>query len=232
MSATVTGDYTIGSAVASSLLTDLIAFWKLEEASGTRYDSVGNNDLSDNNTVTQAAGKVGYAAQFTGVNIEWLSITDNTDLSTGDIDFTFALWVYFITGGTKGVLGKDNGTDREYGIWLSNNVVEFYVFDSGGNYVPQLASTFGALSTDTWYFIATWHDSVTNTINIQINNGTVDTRSHTLGVRDQAADFRIGRQADTYMDGYIDAVGFWKRVLTADERTALFNSGSGVEYPF
>jgi len=30
----------------------------------------------------------------------------------------------------------------------------------------------------------------------------------------------------------IDEVGFWTRVLTEDERTALYNSGDGITYPF
>ena len=68
-----------------TLPTNLIAYWKLDEASGTRNDSKGANHLTDNNTVTQAVGKVGNAAQFTLANSEYLSIADNADLSAGDI---------------------------------------------------------------------------------------------------------------------------------------------------
>ena len=32
------------------------------------------------------------------------------------------------------------------------------------------------------------------------------------------------------MDGRLDQVGVWKRVLTADERTWLYNSGNGRSY--
>jgi len=35
----------------SSLATNLVSYWELEEASGTRVDSHGSNDLTDNNTV-------------------------------------------------------------------------------------------------------------------------------------------------------------------------------------
>jgi hypothetical protein len=80
-----------------------------------------------------------------------------------------------------------------------------------------------------------WHDSVGNTINIQVNNGTADSAAHNLGVFYGTAPFAIGARdaaAADYWDGLIDEVGFWKRVLTADERTTLYNGGNGLAYPF
>ena len=43
-------------------LTDsIVAYWKLEEASGSRADVVGGNTLTDNNTVTGNPGKLGIS---------------------------------------------------------------------------------------------------------------------------------------------------------------------------
>ncbi len=79
----------------ADLLTDLKAHWKLNEASGARVDSHGSNDLTDNNTVTQVAGKIGNAAQFTAANSEWLSRGTDVDLGLGaDTDCTWAGWFY------------------------------------------------------------------------------------------------------------------------------------------
>ena len=44
------------SQLPSGLLTNLESYWNLDESSGTRFDSVGSNDLTDVNTVTQAVG--------------------------------------------------------------------------------------------------------------------------------------------------------------------------------
>ena len=82
-----------------TLTTSLIAHWNLDEASGTRVDAKGGNDLTDNNTVTQATGIVSNAGQFTAANSEYLSIADNAALSTGDIDFTIPLWARAGGGG-------------------------------------------------------------------------------------------------------------------------------------
>ena len=76
-------------------LTDLISHWPLNEVSGTRVDSHGSNDLDDVNTVTQAAGKIGNAAEFVNDNDERLRHDDNADLSGADVDWTFAIWLYF-----------------------------------------------------------------------------------------------------------------------------------------
>ncbi|MBU0513002.1 MAG: hypothetical protein KJ638_15045, partial [Chloroflexi bacterium] len=42
----------------------LVAWWSLDETSGTRYDSHGGNHLSDNNTVGYSTGKQGNSANF------------------------------------------------------------------------------------------------------------------------------------------------------------------------
>jgi hypothetical protein len=238
MSAIVTGDYTIGQAggAPSTLLNGLVAFWKLDEASGTRNDSVGSNHLTDNNTVTQAAGKSGNAAQFTSANNESLSIADNTDLSTGDIDFTFGLWVYFDDVGSNHVpLSKwnDTGPDYEYWLGLLGGVLTFYVRDAANTALDNIPSA-ASISVSTWYFIVIWHDSVANTINIQVNNGTPASKSYSAGVRNGTASFFIGGQENliNYHSGRGEDVGFWKRVLTSDERTELWNGGAGREHPF
>lgn len=35
-----------------------------------------------------------------------------------------------------------------------------------------------------------------------------------------------------YFDGVLDEFGVWERTLTSDERTALYNGGAGLAYPF
>ena len=65
---------------AEADLTDnLVAWWTLDETSGTRFDCVGSNDLADNNTVTSDPGKVNVAAEFTLATEEFLSIPSNDE---------------------------------------------------------------------------------------------------------------------------------------------------------
>ena len=52
---------------------DIIAWWTLDETSGSRSDSHGTATLSDNNTVGYATGKQSNAASFVEANTEYLS---------------------------------------------------------------------------------------------------------------------------------------------------------------
>ncbi len=61
---------------------NLAAWWSFDEASGARNDSHGSSHLTDNNTVTSAAGKKSNAASFASANAEYLNRSDcknNTD---------------------------------------------------------------------------------------------------------------------------------------------------------
>lgn len=236
-----TEDYNGGAGVPFSRWTDdladaapsAVANWKLDETSGTRFDSVGSNDLADNNTVASATGMFGNAADFEASNLEYLSITDNTDLSAGDIDILFRWWMKLETSANVQVFSKDNeGGQREYGAYTTGgSVLRFYIFDPSNNFVEVGAATFGALSTGVWYLVHAWHDSVSNRIGISINGGVADTVSHSAGVKDGTADFWIGRLGTTYYDGLIDDVVLIKNyILTSGQRALDYNSGAGVAY--
>ena len=230
-----------GDPSALSLITNLIWWWKLDEASGTRVDSVTAtaNDLTDNNTVTNAAGIAGQAGQFTLANSEYLSRADNASLSCGDIDFSWACWVYAdsLPATVGPIVTKDmsGGGLREYSlIWAGSAANRFrftaFVAVDSGQIVN--ADTFGAPSTGTWYFLVVWHDATANTVNIQVNDGTADSTATAGALQaESTATFAIGSRAingfTEFWNGRIDEVGFWKRTLTVAERTYLYNAGAG-----
>ena len=225
-------------------LTDsLISYWKMDEASGTRVDSVvaSGNDLTDNNTVTQAAGKIGNSAQFTAANNESLTRADNASLSVGDIDFTWAGWFMIDSKSNYMIAFIHNDGAPAFNYQIAYRmywdvVVDRFVFtvgDGSANFANLAADTLGAPSTGVWYFVVGWHDAAANTVNIQVNNGTADSTGYTFGSFDSTGELIFGDQGFVfYWDGRMDEIGFWKRVLTAAERTALYNGGSGLTYPF
>ena len=220
-----------------ALTDNLIAHYKMDAASGGETDVHGNNDLTDNNTVGSGTGKLDGARDFEASNNESLHCTDNADLSTGDIDWTVACWVNIESITTGTIVQKAAVSDLEYELRLMNSAGGLFNLrvSSGFNFANLTsvsATKFGNPSLATWYFLVAWHDSVNNTINIQINNGTVDSASYTHGTYNSSAEFRIGSYAvySEAFDGLIDSVSFWKRLLTADERTQLYNSGNGLDY--
>jgi len=238
---------TTGGAAGLGLKTNLVAWWELDEASGNRADSHTNGlTLTDNNAVTSASGVggVGTAAEFAVASNQFLSRADNALLDMGDIDFTFALWIYRGVAAVCGILTKNDlylSNSREYEIdyWNVPDRIQFSVSPDGtpGALVTVNADALGSPSLSTWYFVVAQHDSVNNLISIQINNGTRNTVSHSGGVYAGTSALNIGAHVGgNYMNGRIAKVGIWKSaagnggVLTAAQLTSLYNAGAGRTY--
>jgi hypothetical protein len=67
-----------------------------------------------------------------------------------------------------------------------------------------------------------------------VNNNSAASVSHSTGVFNGTAPFHLGRNEEglSWLNGRLDGVSIWKRILAAAERTQLYNSGSGLDYPF
>lgn len=215
---------------ATSLLVNLSTWWALEGLT----DSSGNaNTLTNNGVATFNTGKVNNGVYLARASSQFLSIADNTFLSTGNIDFLFAGWVYLtVKNVTQGIFSKWDGvgTNREYIAYYLTSSDRFYfaVSPDGSGETSVLADNFGAVPTTTWVFLECWHDAANDQIGIRVNRGTANTASHTTGVRDGAAGFRLGSDHTTnYVDGRQDEFAMWKRIPTSAELDYLYNSGNG-----
>jgi hypothetical protein len=215
---------------ASPLLTDLAAYWKLDETSGTRFDSVGTNNLTENGSVGSTLGKIGNAA--TGFSTtDYLVNTSTVGQITGD--WTATCW--FRTGSdintNQGIVCRTTTTanDVEYLLDIFSNNVRFVLSTSSGIYVAQTP-----IATNTTYFVASWYDG-TN-INISLNDGAVtSTAAPGIPVQLFGSELTVGLRLDDsrpFLGDWIDEVGIWNRVLTSGEITQLYNGSAGLTYPF
>jgi hypothetical protein len=231
---------------ASPLLTDLVAYWKLDETSGTRFDSVGTNNLSDFNTVGFAIGKIGNAASFVRANTEYLLSSSNVfDIATNE-DFALSFW-YKGTGTPSPnvneiILGKGGFNDANGGWYLnlqqSPQRFQLAFTDITGS------SVLGTGSTN--YNDGSWHHIVLNfdrsgdaLVIVDGNTGTPEVTldiSSKTGAVQSTADFFLARfasGASINFSGELDELGFWKgRILTNTEITQLYNGSAGITYPF
>lgn len=222
-----------------ALSDNLVAYWSLDEASGNAVDAHGSNDLTQNGTIASVAGKVGNARQLESANSEYFSLADNTDLSTGDIDFTLAGWVNMASLINQSFATKGGGTNGEYDLRFAAGGTQRFQFrfwgSAGfGNAGSVLADNAGGPSTSTWYFIVAWHDSTNNECGISVNDGTPDTAAVSTGVIDGTDAFALGAYAAflEYANATLDEWGLWKRVLSSAEITELYNGGSGRDYAY
>lgn len=216
-----------------NLLDQLQSFWELDEVSGSRFDSMGKNTLSDINTVTQGAGKVYKAAQFTAANSERLSVANTPTLQPGP-DFSIQVWFNYTTLGSTGIFFAKDGvaSQRAYVADLpGTDVFRLFVFDSVSGSASAATAT---LTNNTWFHTICTFDSSDKKGRIYLNNGAAAVSAAlTNGIKtDATSPFELGDRVGGTVPygGLMDQVGFWKRLLTADERTILFNSGNGLSF--
>jgi hypothetical protein len=217
----------------ADLNTNLVSYWGMEEESGTRADSVGSNSLTDNNTVLFSTGIIGNGADFESSNSEYFSITDGSqsglDFST---DFSFSFWVNYEslpTGGDQMVFFSKRGGGHGYAVKVGASGL--FGVNIEGSY--DEASSGGG-STGTWYHFVVEYDKASGLVDIYRNGSYVSTISGLdTTLQDSTANFIIADDgAGRYLDGIMDEVGLWNRLLDTDEITSLYNSGAGLAYPF
>ena len=225
-----------------TLFQNLTEFWMLGEASGTRAGALGVHDLTDNNTVTQAAGfpSGGNAAQFVASpNQEYLSKANHADFEPGDTDFSVSLWFYLdaaAMGAVHYLMQVWGGVGaRQWNVFKNTSDKVRLIISTDGTNVAATAEWATALLVSTWYHVVVWHDATANVIGITVNDGTPVTTAHTAGITQLGTPlFTLGGNpnAGVYSTGRIDAAGYWAKVLSAAEITALYAAGNGLGYPF
>ena len=221
----------------SSLATGLVSYWELEETSGTRVDSHGSNDLTDNNTVGSATGIQGTGADFEASNVESLSITDATqtglDLST---DFSIATWVNFesyppVQAGLVCKWQTSTGK-RSWMFYVQSNELRL-VTSPSGTWTGSLGGVSWTPSNGVWYHIACTFDVSAGSVIFYLNGSQLGTAQNGLAtsIYNGTSDVVVGGNSDNYLfDGVMDEVGIWSRALSASDVTALYNSGAGIPY--
>lgn len=219
--------------------TNLISWWRMEENGGTAYDSHGTNHLTETSgTIPAAAGKVGNARDFENDDSEYLEIASNASIAFNNTDFTVGAWIKLESlASLASVLGKGytSTNQRGYQLWFYGAAGEdvlpkFSISRDGANLFDATGDT--VLSLDTWYFLVGWNDSVAKKVYLQINNGTPFVGSHNGYVFQNTEPLRIGhlKGQPRYFDGLIDEAFIFNKVLSADERTWLYNNGAGRGY--
>lgn len=224
----------------STLLSGLLAFWPLNENSGIRYDTSGNNrNLRDvNNNTGSSVGKVLSAVQFTGTSNKTLSSQTVFPLGNNK-PFTLSFWINytaFTNPGTRIItFNPTTQSNAEWGI--IQNTTQFVAFNNFGVPVTPLDTTIPAnlLVPNSWNFVTITKNS--NYVWKYYKNGillvTSNSNSGTWFTEDNTAIF-IGQNlhgftGDGPPNGLIDAVGIWNRVLTDQEILELYNNGNGKE---
>ena len=221
---------------ASAALTDnIISYWKFDESSGNAADSAGSNTLT-NTSVSYVAGKINNAGSYTGS--ESFGVADNGTLRPANT-LTISAWINFDSGAEAGgpifvAKGTNAGDSQSWDLRLHSTKKIYYQGRvGGGSYIAGLTST--VMSPNTWYHVVFTRNGTVTHVYL---NGVDETLT---GVTSNAADFdystgnlSVGQFGSgfNFWKGKIDEVALWSRDLSSTEVTTLYNSGTGLQYPF
>lgn len=226
-----------GAIAEFSLLTGLVAHWKLNEESGTRADSHGSYDLTDNNSVGYAAGKIGNAADFDTTNY----LSCNTPITA--TSYTNAAWIYCKSATELGIISSSG----------ASSPAPLFVYPGGAAGALQICQAAGmnngggngsmeswntlVIPLNEWVFVAATYDDSTGKVTHFVNG---DSASHIYGNAPFGANvwpsvgvgliFRDGTTVGNLWDGAIDSATIWNRALSDAEVTQLYNAGTGLDY--
>ncbi|HUT22297.1 MAG TPA: LamG-like jellyroll fold domain-containing protein [Candidatus Bipolaricaulota bacterium] len=234
-------DLTGWSSVAASLDGNLAAYWTFDENTGTNVaDSVNSSDGTWQGSLGSqwTTGVINSGGNFIAANTNYVNIPDTVNLHQ-TTDLTFSGWFKWTDANTKWLHGKINTLDNGWyfytdGVPTNAYKLVFVIYNGSLRY--NLFSPFKP-TNNTWYNIVITFS--TGTATLYVNGSPVSWASAppvlpaTLGVN-AATSLTIGGYigGGYYFGGQADEVGIWSRAISGDEASLLYNSGSGLQYPF
>ena len=212
-----------------ALTDNLVSYWKLDESSGNAADAHGSNTLTNNNTVTYVAAKINNGASLVKASNQYFTAANGAIFGTGSgNNFSISMW-YKTTSITQyDTLFKtgNEAVNEAFIIGFDSNSA-YYVDTWTTAYAPT-----ATINNGTFYHVVLTADG-TN-FKLYHNGSLINTTA--LNPNFVSASTYVGRTGTgTYIrnfDGVIDEIGIWSRALTSTEVTSLYNSGSGLAYPF
>ncbi|MBI5543095.1 MAG: hypothetical protein HY901_04355 [Deltaproteobacteria bacterium] len=204
----------------------LVAFWKLDEGSGTTLGDSSTNDRSANlnGNVTWASGKRGSAIGLNGIDAY-----AETGISSALPFFSVVTWIKAAAAPSS---SQDSGpVMKEENFILSwdhtNDAFRRAVgVRVGGEWY---SASFGSVTIDTWHQLAATYDG--DTLNAYVDGQLVTSNSAPSGPADNdpAHSLKLGRHAvrPAFFAGAIDETRLYDHAITAAEVLSLYEDIAG-----
>jgi hypothetical protein len=228
--------------------TNLLAWWALDETTGTRADSHSNGfNLGVVASPGYTTGKKGNAVTVNVVNGvgSYVATTDSGNLldCPAGSSITVCCWVYLnnLPSNNAYPVTRWGGGGGSAADWGFNIYANGRAEATAARASAQTNATTGAgvISATTWYFLTLIFDHTVGTygtVSIAVNNGTPTSAAlpseKVAGSGLQLSIGDLGHVSAGYgnMSGAVDEVCVYQRVLTADELAWLYNGGNGRAY--
>lgn len=199
-----------GTGSSTTSTSDCCCLWwvllRMEETSGTFYDSSGNDEhfTEVNGPIARAAaGKVDEARQFVSASNNYGTRAYSDDWAVGVGPWMVAAWVYVddVSTGDAVVASKAAGAGTTWKLLVNSSGDVEFTF--GG----KTATVAAAINDDTWYLLIGWYDDLTDTVNVTVDDGSAGTESGITHV-DASGTIYIGYDGGVYQSSSGTSV-FW-----------------------
>jgi len=214
-----------------STLDNLIAYWRMDEASGTRYDSVGSMNLAQSGSVGSDTGKLGTRCATLGATSVGMQASGASLGALNSETVFFAGWYRLdsVSGASAkpiAMLELNNGGASHLQLAIKyDHTIGKIIAETADE--TTIASP--AISVGTWYHIlATWNGPL---VNLYVNNNGSSDGTHTD--RDghwNVTQIAFGNSSSGHSFS-VDDWGIWDESPSSTDRGDLYNSGSGAIPP-
>lgn len=224
-------DFAEGSGV-DTLGDGIVGAWEMEGLT----DLVGTRTLSEFSTTTDPGGIFGVCRSLDGTGgIYYGGVDVNWGISNA---FAVSVWAKQDAADASKVVFQfgDNISAGASNFRLSAGSVK--LLNGSGTLFKHYTGI--PTSTNWTHYVVTWDGSAlkvyVNGVDITAGLTKVVDNTGTMTNVDRLITIGYGIDLSAIpegqFDGLIDETAFWGRALTAPEAAALYNGGSGVEYPF
>jgi hypothetical protein len=232
--------FAIGTAHAE-LTDDLRVYWNLNETSGTTADDStdGFNGTASNSRIftsnSSTSGKINSGADFSQGQD---NIVSTASVSGGQIQ-TISMWLYatnsnstqpFFAWSREGGSGGWNIFKCQY---AGTSIDTFScVISSSSEHIVYTSTS--SLTDNAWNHIVIIYKG-SNYIKFYINGSSAGSTNIAYNSANSMNQIYLGTDPQAFEQnylGFIDEFALFRRELTTDEITELYNGGSGLTYPF
>ena len=231
----------INASQNSKITNGLVGMWSFngpDLTTTTAYDrsGQGNNGTLTNGPVP-AAGKIGQALNFDGVN-DYINVGSGSSLDNLG-PMTASAWIYAKSSGEGGLTGRifdkcmTGGSNNCWIFYQTTGGVGGLTFYVDGSTILRRISSNGVIQYNKWHHVlVTWDGVITTaaSVHIYVDGNEVTYTTTTNGASrtsDAIESLIIGNTIDSNRtwDGLIDEVRIYNRALSPDEVKRLYNMG-------
>ena len=236
-----------GAAVS---VAGLKAYFPMNEASGdvinkaSAYgstDAISNFDLTVTGGTQNTSGKIDKCVSFTGNNkaqADDSNLTDTNFISQTGAIWTICFWVKMDNrvGDQTFISTTDFGVGED-GFWIrmanSSGGINCICGAQGSSGRVNATSSSAVIPDTNWNFVMVQYSDTTGDLKMSVNDGTVETVATGQDITNTgtpAQKLILGNSPllDNDMNGDMEALSIWNRVLTASEITTLYGNTTDV----